>query len=91
MGDFAETLRGYLETLTNLRQQGASEDSIRGTFLEFLRTAFPRLSLAEPFVLEKHIPALRVRGGFADALYGDLIFEFERRLDDANERKAKAN
>jgi len=82
MGDFAETLRGYLETLTNSRQQGASEDSIRDAFLQFLRTAFPRLSLAEPFVLEKHIPALRVRGGFADALYGDLIFEFERRLDD---------
>ncbi len=90
MGDFAETLRGYLETLTNLRQQGASEDSIRDAFLQFLRTAFPRLSLAEPFVLEKHIPALRVRGGFADALYGDLIFEFERRLDDAKRAEGKS-
>ena len=68
MGEFAETLQGYLETLTSLRRQGASEDSIRDAFLQFLRTAFPRLSLAEPFMLEKHIPALRVRGGFADAL-----------------------
>jgi methylase of polypeptide subunit release factors len=90
MGEFAETLRSYLETLKNLRQQGASEDSIRDAFLQFLRASFPRLSLAEPFVLEKHIPALRVRGGFADALYGDLIFEFERRLDDAKRAEGKS-
>lgn len=90
MGEFAETLRSYLEMLTRLRQQGASEDSIRDAFLQFLRASFPRLSLAEPFVLEKHIPALRVRGGFADALYGDLIFEFERRLDDAKRAEGKS-
>ncbi|MFA0758721.1 MAG: hypothetical protein NOOUEUKL_001387, partial [Candidatus Fervidibacter sp.] len=90
MGEFAETLQGYLETLTSLRRQGASEDSIRDAFLQFLRTAFPRLSLAEPFMLEKHIPALRVRGGFADALYGDLIFEFERRLDDTKRAEGKS-
>src|SRR5207237_5513430 len=65
-----------------LRQRGASEDSIRDAFLAFLRTAFPRLQEAEPILLEKHIPALRVRGGFADALYGDLIFECKKRLDD---------
>jgi hypothetical protein len=90
MSEFAETLRSYLETLIRLRQQGASEDSIRDAFLQFLRASFPRLSLAEPFVLEKHIPALRVRGGFADALYGDLIFEFKRRLDDAERAEGKS-
>jgi hypothetical protein len=33
MGEFAETLRSYLETLTRLRQQGASEASIRDAFI----------------------------------------------------------
>ncbi len=82
MTDFSEHLAKYLESLEDLRRRGASEDSIRDAFLGFLRTAFPRLQLAVPILLEKHIPALRVRGGFADALYGDLIFECKRRLDD---------
>jgi hypothetical protein len=81
MNDFQTALQSYLNGLARLRQEGASEDSIRDAFLQFLRAAFPRLSLADPIVLEKHIPALRVRGGFADALYGDLIFEFKRGLD----------
>ena len=89
MADFTDTLQRYLEALTDLRHQGASEDSIRDAFLQFLREAFPRLNLAAPFALEKHIPALKVRGGFADALYGDLIFEYERRLDDAKRAEGK--
>ncbi|MFA0750403.1 MAG: hypothetical protein SLRJCFUN_000806, partial [Candidatus Fervidibacter sp.] len=88
-GTFASNLQSYLERLSSLRQKGASEDSIRDAFLQFLRTAFPRLSAADPFWLEKHIPAMRVRGGFADTLYGDLIFEFKRRLDDASRRKGQ--
>jgi hypothetical protein len=40
------------------------------------------LQQAEPILLEKHIPGVRVRGGFADALYGDLIFETKKRLDE---------
>jgi len=42
-------------------------------------------------VLEKYIPALRVRGGFADVLYKDLIFEFKRQLtpDDIEEAKSQ--
>ena len=83
MSNFKETLRTYLENLAELRQRGASHDTIRDVFLQFLRAAFPRLSFAEPFELQKHIPALRVRGGFADALYGDLIFEFKRQLSNA--------
>jgi hypothetical protein len=86
MGDFGNQLRDYLEKLSNLRRRGASEDSIRDAFLHFLRNAFPRLELTEPFLLERHIPGLRVRGEFADALYGDLIFEFKRRLDDQGRR-----
>jgi len=84
LGQFAETLRDYLDELTTLRKRGASEDSIRDAFLRFLRAAFPKLQLADPILLEKHIPGLRVRGGFADALYGDLIFECKKRLDDAS-------
>lgn len=82
MHDFAERLRDYLAELSDLRQRGAAEDSIRDAFLRFLRGAFPRLGQSEPILLEKHIPALRVRGGFADALYGDLIFECKKRLEE---------
>jgi len=74
-------LNSYLGDLQDLRQRGASEASIRDRFLRFLRDAFPRLEQPHPIELEKHIPALRVRGGFADALYGDLIFEFKKILD----------
>ncbi|HID22470.1 MAG TPA: SAM-dependent DNA methyltransferase, partial [Planctomycetaceae bacterium] len=62
---------------------------IRDAFLQFMRSAFPRLEQAEPIELEKHIPALRLRGGFADALYGDLIFEFKRRIDDGSRAEGK--
>ena len=82
MNGFPERLAKYLEDLEGLRRRGASEDTIRDSFLAFLRAAFPRLQQVEPILLEKHIPALRVRSGFADALYGDLIFECKRRLDD---------
>ena len=81
MHDFPDRLAMYLGDLENLPRV-ASEDSIRDAFLTFLRAAFPGLEQAEPILLEKHIPALRVRGGFADALYGDLIFECKKRLDD---------
>ncbi|HJT76959.1 MAG TPA: N-6 DNA methylase [Gemmataceae bacterium] len=84
MHDFAERLRDYLEELADLRQRGAAEASLRDAFLRWLRDAFPGLGHAEPILLEKHIPALRVRGGFADALFGDLIFECKKRLDDAS-------
>jgi hypothetical protein len=84
MHDFADLLRDYLAELSDLRQRGASEDSVRDAFLRFLRAAFPRLQQADPILLEKHIPGMRVRGGFADALYGDLIFECKKRLDEHN-------
>jgi len=84
MRTFGDQLQSYMGCLHDLRQRAASEDSIRDQFLHFLRHAFPRLAQAEPILLEKYIPALRVRGGVADALYGDLIFEFKRRLDEAS-------
>jgi len=84
LSTFQQQLETYLDGLKDRSRRGASEDSIRDAFLTFLRGAFPRLSLADPFQLEKHIPALRVRGGFADALYGDLIFEFKKVLDDSS-------
>ncbi|MCS7237552.1 MAG: SAM-dependent methyltransferase [Thermoguttaceae bacterium] len=84
MSDFSALLGAYLGQLGELRRRGASEASIRDAFLQFLRSAFPRVNEAEPFWLEKHVPALRVRGGFVDALFGDLIFEFKRRLDETH-------
>ncbi len=81
-GGFLEVLGRYLQRLEGLRYHGASEDSMRDALLGFLREAFPRLEAAEPILLEKHIPALKVRGGYADALYGDLVFECKKRLDD---------
>jgi hypothetical protein len=84
MASFAERLRDYLAELEDLRRRGASEDSLRDAFLRFLRGVFPGLGDPEPILLEKRIPALRVRGGFADALYGDLIFECKKRLDDVS-------
>ena len=81
MSSFEATLKEYLERRKELVERGVSEDSLRDAFLEFLRRAFPKLTRAESLELEKHIPRLRVRGGFADILYEDLIFEFKRRLD----------
>ncbi|MHB1421674.1 MAG: N-6 DNA methylase [Gemmataceae bacterium] len=89
MNDFAERLRDYLAELNDLRQRGAAEAGIRDAFLRFLRGAFPQLGQSEPILLEKHIPALRVRGGFADALFGDLIFECKKRLDDQSRTDGK--
>lgn len=82
MDSFGDGLRDYLNELSDLRQRGASEDSVRDAFLRFLRAAFPRLQQADPILLERHIPGMRVRGGFADALYADLIFECKKRLDE---------
>lgn len=89
MDGFLQQLAGYLQHLGRLRKMGASEDSLRDAFLTFLRTAFPNIPTAEEMLLEKRIPALRVRGGFADILYGDLILEFKRRLEDASRREGK--
>jgi|YNPNPStandDraft_1061719.scaffolds.fasta_scaffold22313_2 SAM-dependent methyltransferase len=86
ISNFPSTLQNYLQQLAVYRGQGASEDSIRDLFLSFLRAAFPRLNTLEPIWLEEHVPALRVQGGFADALYGDLIFEFKRHLDESSLR-----
>jgi hypothetical protein len=79
---FAERFLAYLAELNDLRRFGASEAAIRDAFLRFLRDAFPGLDQADRILLERHIPAVHARGGFADALFGDIIFEFKRRLDD---------
>ena len=89
MDAFAEALRSYYQTYQELRNRHASEDSLRDAFLSFLRRAFPRLSHTEPFELEKYIPGLRVRGGFADVIYEDLIFEFKRHLDETTIQQAE--
>ena len=89
MSEFSAALRRYLTHYQALQAQGASEDSLRDAFLTFLREAFPRLKEPERLELEKYIPALRVRGGFADVLYEDLIFEFKRHLTPAVIEEAK--
>jgi hypothetical protein len=93
MSEFSAALQRYLTHHQALQAQKASEASLRDAFLTFLREAFPHLKETESFVLEKYIPALRVRGGFADVLYKDLIFEFKRELtpDDIEEAKSSAS
>lgn len=76
-----EALQRHLEQLERLRQKGASEATIRDVFLQFLRDAFPQISVAEPIELEKHVPALRAQGGFADAP------EIWQRLPERNDSK----
>ncbi len=83
MSEFAAALTDYLQNLEQLRRADASEASLRDAFFVFLRQTFPDLEINQPLWLEKQVPGLRVRGGVADALYGDLIFEFKRRLDEA--------
>jgi hypothetical protein len=90
MSDFSAALQRYLTHYQALQAQGASEASLRDAFLTFLREAFPRLKEPERLELEKYIPALRVRGGFADVLYEDLIFEFKRQLTLDEIEKAKS-
>lgn len=89
MAEFGALLEDYLRELTGIRKRGASEASIRDAFLRFLRVAFPGLTELQAIELEKHIPGLRVRGGYADALYGDLVFEFKRELRDASRADGK--
>jgi hypothetical protein len=89
MSDFSAALQRYLTHYQALQARGASEDSLRDAFLTFLREAFPRLKEPERLELEKYIPALQVRGGFADVLYEDLIFEFKRQLTPAVIEEAK--
>src|SRR5436309_1741256 len=62
MDRFQNLLCAYLYKLADLRQRGASEDSIRDAFLGLLRAAFPRLEQAEPILLEQHISGIRLRG-----------------------------
>jgi hypothetical protein len=90
MSEFSAALQRYLTHHQALKAQKASEASLRDAFLTFLREAFPHLKETESFVLEKYIPALRVRGGFADVLYKDLIFEFKRELTLDETEKAKS-
>ena len=89
MTAFAELLRDYLRRLEERRRLSVSEDTIRDAFLDFLRRAFPRLEEAEPILLEHYLPGIKVRSGFADALFGDLIFEFKRRLDEAHRAEGR--
>ena len=85
---FSQQLAQYLDELTSRRGQNASEDAIRAAFLRFLSQAFPGLQASE-INLEQHISlsahsaGAEIQHGFADAVYGKLIFEFKRTLDDA--------
>lgn len=87
MASFRAVLHDYLNELSSLRARGATEATIRDRFLAFLRNAFPALtSQFDPILLEQHLPGIRAKGRFADALYRDLIFEFKRKLDPMTRR-----
>ena len=95
MTEFKDLLTNYLQHLEGLRVKRASEDTIRAAFLKFLSDAFPRID-ADEFDLERsislssHGAGAIVRYGFADAVYGDLIFEFKRTLDAASIAKGES-
>ncbi|MEW6250595.1 MAG: N-6 DNA methylase [Planctomycetota bacterium] len=84
---FSDFYATYLAEREAIRQQNASEDQVRACFLRFLSAAFPRIraseiNLEQSIQLPSHAPGLSVRHAFADAVYGDLIFEFKRTLDE---------
>ncbi len=49
-----------------------------------MRDALPRVGSAQTNELEKHVLAVRTQGGFADALYEEMIFDFKHRLDESS-------
>ncbi len=91
---FGKQLAQYVDELASLRGKNASEDAIRAAFLRFLGNAFPGLQ-SSAIDLEKHISlsthgaGAEIHHGFADAVYGKLIFEFKRTLDDASRAKGE--
>ena len=86
---FDQILRLYLQRLETLKKLKASEHTLKDAFLKFLRESFPGLEKHEPILLEKHIPAIRVQSGYADALCGHLIFEFKIKLTQASRTEGK--
>lgn len=94
MDSFSNSLDLYLTELSILQINNSSEDMIRSTFLKFLCTAFPSVNSNE-IDLERHIPlpshtaGAILKHGFADAVYGDIIFEFKKKLDINSAMKGK--
>lgn len=86
MPDYRQLLEAYMLKREQLRAAAASEAAIRAAFLHFTSQAFPSVS-SDDIDLERHLKlpvqgaGARIRHGFVDAVYGDLIFEFKRELD----------
>lgn len=93
--DFKAKLSKYLETLRTLRARNASEDQIRSAFLHFLDDAFSGLqfedlNLEQAVQIAGHGSGAKIQHGFIDAVYGELIFEFKRTLDEASQQKGES-
>lgn len=93
--DFKSKLSKYLGTLQTLRARNASEDQIRSAFLHFLEDAFPGLefedlNLEQSVQIAGHGSGAKIQHGFIDAVYGELIFEFKRTLDEASRQKGES-
>jgi hypothetical protein len=93
--EFKAKLSKYLENLQTLRARNASEDQIRFSFLHFLEDAFPglqfeELNLEQSVQITGHGSGAKIQHGFIDAVYGELIFEFKRALDETSQQKGES-
>lgn len=93
--EFKIKLSKYLGNLRLLRGKNASEDQIRSAFLYFLGEGFPGLifedlNLEQAIQIAGHASGAKVQHGFIDAVYGELIFEFKRTLEQASQEKGES-
>ncbi len=78
--DFAEKLAKYIRNVTRPHTSERSERQISHFFLSFISEAFG--VKYEDIELEHHITMTKVqKHGYVDALLGDLIIEFKRKID----------
>lgn len=77
---FTTAFEKYIRAARDARAQDDSEHQRKEIFLSFITAAFG--VEAHDIKREKHVSLNVKKRGFLDALFGDLIFEFKRRLDD---------
>lgn len=81
--DFEEHLKDYLARAQHARDNNVHHDQRRALFLEFLRATFgigqDEMRIEEFVQLRGHPDGtMRIRKGWIDAVFKDLIFEFKR-------------
>jgi len=79
--EFIRAFSQYIQDAKKARENDMSEKHRQEVFLSFLHDAFGLEANAierERFIFQAHVK----RKGYLDALFGDLIFEFKRKLED---------